>query len=104
MAKPNPRGLVSPTINVDKLFSWSRNFDVNPDETIPRVVYYPDANTEVHFTPDAGSVTALQNIRDQILAIMVQTVDLSGTETLRLEKQLVDVLATQKEEWVQTFP
>lgn len=96
--------MVKGTIRIGKLFSWSRNFDVDKDENVLRIIHHPDENTELHIQPTPQSIVKLQAIRDEILAIMNREIELEGTIIERWEKQLVDVPATQVEKWVQTYP
>lgn len=92
--------MIKGTIRVGKLFSWSRNFDVDKDENVLKIIYYPNADTELHIQPTAESIAKLKAIRDEIKDIMSRTVELEGTVTERWEKQTVTVAAKQVEKFV----
>jgi len=92
--------MVKGTIKIEKLFSWSRNFNVDKDENVLEVIYYPNENTELHIIPNAESIAKLKAIRDEIKTIMNRSVELEGTVTERWEKQLVTEEAKQVEKWV----
>ena len=92
--------MVSGEIKVHKLFSWSRNFNVDTNENVLTFIYYPDADTELHIEPTGASVNILKGLRDQILQFMNQTVTLEGNIVERWEKQLVTYPERQVEEFV----
>jgi hypothetical protein len=92
--------MVSGTIKIGKLFSWSRNFNVDKDENVLEIIYYPNDTTELHIVPSAASITKLKAIRDQILAIMNTDVTLDGTVAERWELQTVNHPSFQTQEWV----
>ncbi|MDH5690055.1 MAG: hypothetical protein OEY81_01320 [Candidatus Bathyarchaeota archaeon] len=92
--------MVKGTIRVGKLFSWSRNFDVDKDENVLRIIYYPNENTELHIQPSEESIAKLKAMRDEIKAIMARSVELEGTVMERWEKQIVTEEARQVEKWV----
>jgi len=92
--------MVSGTIRIGKLFSWHRNFDVDKDENILKIVYYPTETTQLHIQPTTASINKLKLIRDNIKAIMNAEVTLEGTILERWEKQMVDYPSYSKEEWV----
>jgi len=92
--------MVKGTIKISKLFSWSRSFDVDKDENVLRIIYYPNADTELHIVPDAASIDKLKAIRDEIKAIMNRTVNLEGTVIDQFEKRNVPVEGYTKEAWI----
>jgi len=92
--------MVIGTIQVGMLFSWSRNFDVDKDENVLKIIYYPTDSTELHIQPTEQSVNKLKLIRDSIKAIMNAEVTLEGVILERWEKQMVEYPSYTKEEWV----
>lgn len=92
--------MVKGIIRIGKLFSWNRNFDVDRDENVLRIIYYPNENTELHIQPTQASIAKLKAIRDEIKAVMNRDVELEGTIMERWEKQLVTEEARQVEKWV----
>lgn len=96
--------MVKGKIRIGELFSWSRNFDVDRSENVLKIIYYLNANTELHIQPTPESVDKLKAIRDEIKAIMAREVELEGTVLERWEKQLVTIEAKQVEKFVQTYP
>jgi len=96
--------MVKGTIRIDKLFSWSRNFDVDKDENVLKIIYYPNPDTELHIQPTLESIDKLKAIRNEIIAVMAREVELEGTVVERWEKQLVTIEAKQVEKFVQTYP
>ena len=95
--------MVKGTIRIGKLFSCSRNFNVDINENVLKIVIYPDQNTELHILPTSASIAKLKAIQDEIKAIMNRTVELEGTVLEHWEKRMVTVSATEKqvEKWVQ---
>lgn len=92
--------MVKGTIHIGKLFSWSRNFDVDKDENVLKIIWYPDENTELHIQPTEESIAKLKAIRDKIKTIMNTTVELEGMVVEHWEKQTVMEEAKQVEKWV----
>ena len=92
--------MVKGTIRIGKLFSWNRNFDVDKDENILKIIYYPDESTELHIQPTPESIAELKAVRDEILTIMNRNIELEGTIIERWEKQIVTEEAKQVEKWV----
>lgn len=92
--------MVTGTIQVGKLFSWHRNFTVDKDENVLKIIYYPTETTELHIQPTTQSAAKLKLIRDSIKDIMNANVTLEGTIVERWEKQLVTEEARQVEKWV----
>ena len=92
--------MVKGIIQVGKLFSWSRNFNVDKDENVLSIIYYPNETTELHIVPTPESIAKLKAIRDKISEIMNAEVELEGTITERWEKQTVTEEAKQVEKWV----
>lgn len=95
--------MVKGTIRVGKLFSWSRNFDVDKDENVLKVIYYPAEDVQLHIQLTDESIDKLKAIRDEIKAIMNRTVELEGTIIERWERQVVHK-EEDVEEWVRTYP
>lgn len=91
--------VVQGTVRVGKLFSWSRNFDVDEDENVLKIIYYPNENTELHIELTKESVDKLKAIRDEIKAIMARELELEGIVVEHWEKQLVHK-EEDVEEWV----
>jgi len=92
--------MVKGTIRVGKLFSWSRNFDVDKDENVLKIIYYPNPDTELHIQPTLESIDKLKAIRDEVKSIMARKVTLEGTVVERWEKQVVTEEAREVEKWV----
>ena len=91
--------MVSKTMKVGRLFSWSRNFSVDRDESIIEIIAHV-GDREYHLTPDAETVARLKEIRDRIKAIMAEQVGISGEATEVWEKKRVQHPAYEVEEYV----
>ena len=92
--------MVKGTIRIGKLFSWSRNFNVDKDENVLEIIYYPNESTELHIVPTAGSIEILKTIRDKILAIMNTDVELEGITLERWELQDITEPGQTVKKWV----
>lgn len=92
--------MVKGKVKVGVLFGWHRAFDVDHDEKITRVIYYPDTKTELHIIPNAETVVKLHAIRDEILTIMNRNVTIEG-KVIRL-RELKRILeeVVEAEKWV----
>jgi hypothetical protein len=91
---------VKGTVKIDDLFNWSRAFDVDHDEKITRVIYYPDPNIELHIVPNTETVAKLKAIRDELQAIMNRQLTIEGEIIRRRERRLVTGKATDSIKWV----
>jgi len=91
--------MVTETIKIGRLFSWSRNFNVDHNENVGEIVYYPNPDTELHIELTAKSKQKLKDIRDEVLAIMNREITLEGTVVRRREKRIVLKPEEQVEEW-----
>jgi len=92
--------MVKKTVKIGKLFSWSRNFDVDSNENVLKIIYYPNEDTELHIKLTDASIAKLKAIQDELKEIMNRTVELEGTVIERWEKQIVTIEAKQIEKWV----
>jgi len=88
-------------IMIGRLFSWSRNFDVDKDENVLSLWYYPNDSTMLKVEPTAETVDKLKAIRDEFQAICSRVEEFEGAVVERWEKQTVTYPEEQKEEWVQ---
>lgn len=91
--------MVSQTVKVGRLFSWSRNFSVDRDEGIIEIIAHV-GDREYHFVPDAATIQRLRDIRDRVKVIMAEDVKVSGEITEVWEKQLVEELGQTVEKYV----
>lgn len=103
--------MASRTIPLNKLISWSRNFNVDKDENILKIIFHVGVNNgdytgvvgdrEYHVVPDAATVTRLKNVRDQIIALLQNTVLIEGSVDAVYEVQEVTYPEEVKVELVQ---
>jgi hypothetical protein len=94
--------MVSGTLKLSKLISWSLNFEI-PKEDSEYVVYYylPDGKTLLKIRLDAGSEALLKQKKKDLIAFLDQEVTLSGQAMERWEKRQVTKPEQIVEEWVQ---
>jgi len=97
--------MVSREVPLYKLISWSRNFDVDKNKNILRLIFHVGTDggeykgqlgdKEYHVQPDQATVNRLKNIRDQIVQMLQNTVLIEGTILETYEVKEVTTEATK---------
>lgn len=96
--------MVSRQVKLNRLISWSRNFDVDIAENILRLIFYVGADggdytgalgdKEYHVKPNTATVTRLKKVRDQIISLLENTVLIEGTilETHEVKEVTIEAI------------
>lgn len=93
--------MVKGTVKIGELFTPVCNFNIDVSGNILKIVYFPTEDVQLIIAPTAETITKLKRIRDGILAVMDQEVELEGSVLERWEKQLVEEPAKTVVKWVQ---
>ena len=80
--------MVSRDVPLNRLISWSRNFNVDKDENILNLFFYVGADDgnytgalgdrEYKIIPDEATINRLKTVRNQIIALLQNTVQIEG--------------------------
>ena len=93
--------MVSGTLKLSKLMSWSLNFEIAREDSEYSVYYYlPDGKTFLKIKLDSASESLLKQKKKELIAFLNQDITLSGEVTERWEKRHVTKPAETVEEWV----
>ena len=82
--------MVKQMIKVRRLFSWSRSFDVDLDENVLRIIATIN-DREYHLIPNAETITRLKAVRNKLVQLMSQDIEIEGDVLEVWEKQQVTV-------------
>ena len=82
--------MVKQMIKVRRLFSWSRSFDVVSDENVLRIIVFV-GDREYHIEPTPETVNRLKAVRNKLVQIMDQNIEVEGDVLEVWEKQQVTV-------------
>jgi hypothetical protein len=94
--------MVSGTLKLNKLISWTLNFEIAKEDSEYFVYYYlPDGKTLLKIKLDSASEALLKQKKKDLMALLNQDVTLSGEVAERWEKRQVTKPAETVEEWVQ---
>jgi len=94
--------MVSGTLKLNKLISWSLNFEIAKEDSEYFVYYYlPDGKTLLKIKLDPASEALLKQKKKDLIAFLDQDITLSGEVAERWEKRQVTKPAETVEEWVQ---
>ncbi|MCW4038411.1 MAG: hypothetical protein NWF13_06715 [Candidatus Bathyarchaeota archaeon] len=80
--------MVKQMIKVRRLFGWSRSFDVDRDENVLRIIAFV-GDMEYHITPTPETVNRLKAVRNKIIQLMNQDIEVEGDVLEVWEKQQV---------------
>jgi len=92
--------MVSGTLKLKQLIAWNLMYDLVSEDKDVFISYYPDATTMLKIKLDQTSMATLRQKRDQIIAFLETSVQLSGDIQERWEKKLVTKPSETVEEWV----
>ena len=93
--------MVSGTLKLNKLISWTLNFEIAKEDSEYFVFYYlPDGKTLLKIKLDAGSEALLKQKKKDLIAFLNQDITLSGEVIERWEKRQVTKPEQTVEEWV----
>ena len=94
--------MVSGTLKLSKLISWSLNCEIAKEDSEYFVYYYlPDGKTLLKIKLDSASEALLKQKKKDLIAFLDQEVTLSGQVMERWEKRQVTKPEQIVEEWVQ---
>jgi hypothetical protein len=94
--------MVSGTLKLNKLISWSLNFEIAKEDSEYFVYcYLPDGKTLLKIKLDSASEALLKQKKKDLIAFLDQDVTLSGQVMERWEKRQVTKPEQRVEEWVQ---
>jgi hypothetical protein len=94
--------MVSGTLKLNKLISWTLNFEIAKEDSEYFVYYYlPDGKTLLKIKLDSASEALLKQKKKDLMAFLSQDITLSGEVAERWEKRQVTKPEQRVEEWVQ---
>jgi hypothetical protein len=82
--------MVKRTVKVGLLFGWSRGFDVDVDENVLRIIATIN-NREYHLIPNAETIKRLKAVRNKLIQLMDQEIEIEGDIAEVWEKQQVTI-------------
>jgi len=91
--------LVKRTVKVGLLFNWGRSFDVDVDEKVLRIIAAVN-DREYHLIPNAATITRLKAVRNTLVQLMDQDIEVEGDIDEIWELQQVEIPAKMIEKYV----